>query len=156
ASGQESGVGPSEPVILYVGRLAVEKNVEVLLAAMARVLDRTSARVVILGDGPLRPRIEAWTADMVKDRVRIAGDASDVWAWMKRASVMVSLALFEGSPNTVLEAMACACPLVVSDIPAHRELLGDDSAFFVDPRSPEAAADAIELTLKRDETVERR
>ena len=47
---------------------------------------------------------------------------------MKSAAALVSPAIFEGSPNVVLEGMACGVPLVVSDIPEHRELLEDSAA----------------------------
>jgi glycosyltransferase involved in cell wall biosynthesis len=46
-----------------------------------------------------------------------------------------------------LEAMACGCPLVLSDIPAHRELLADDTASFINPENPEEAAKAIAEVL---------
>jgi len=67
---------------------------------------------------------------------------------MRRAAVCVSPSHFEGSPNVVLEAMAAGVPLVVSDIPEHRELLDDRSARFVDPRSAEQLALAIESVLE--------
>ena len=52
-----------------------------------------------------------------------------MWPLLKRADFLVSTSLFEGEPNAVLEAMECGCPLVVSDIPAHRELLGEDALY---------------------------
>ncbi len=57
--------------------------------------------------------------------------AASVWALMKKASVFVSLSAYEGCPNTVMEAMACGCPIIVSDIPEHREILDEQSALFV-------------------------
>jgi glycosyltransferase involved in cell wall biosynthesis len=52
-------------------------------------------------------------------------------------------------PNAVLEAMACGCPLVVSDIPEHREILDQDSALFVDPHQPDAIARGILQVLQQ-------
>jgi glycosyltransferase involved in cell wall biosynthesis len=66
---------------------------------------------------------------------------------MKRADVLVSLSRVEGCPNVVLEAMACGCPLVVSDIPAHREILDEHSARFVDPDDTIKAAADIKAIL---------
>jgi glycosyltransferase involved in cell wall biosynthesis len=66
---------------------------------------------------------------------------------MKSAAVFVSVSYVEGQPNTVMEAMACGCPLVVSDIPMHRDLLDERSALLVDPRDPHAIADAIGACL---------
>ena len=65
---------------------------------------------------------------------------------LRRADLLVSTSLFEGEPNAVLEAMACGCPLVVSDIPAHRELLGED-ALYAAPGEPEQFARAMEQLL---------
>jgi len=61
--------------------------------------------------------------------------------------VLVSPSLFEGCPNVVLEGMACGVPLVVSDIPAHRELLDASAAILVPPHSAPALATAIETAL---------
>jgi glycosyltransferase involved in cell wall biosynthesis len=66
---------------------------------------------------------------------------------MKRASVFVSVGFFEGKPNGVLEAMACGCPLVVSDIAAHREFLDESSAVLANPRDALSIAKGIELCL---------
>jgi len=68
-------------------------------------------------------------------------------SWMKTANVFVFPSTAEGCPNVVLEAMACSCPLVVSDIPAHREILAADCALLIPPERHEALADAIIQTL---------
>jgi len=62
---------------------------------------------------------------------------------MKTASVSVSVSHVEGMPNAVIEAMAARCPLVVSEIPQHREILDDASARFVPLDDARATADAI-------------
>jgi len=84
------------------------------------------------------------------------GYVDDVWSWMKRANVFVSIGLFEGRPNSVLEAMACGCPLVVSDVPAHREFLTGDMARLVDPCDRHEVADAlIDVLTNRDAALGR-
>jgi glycosyltransferase involved in cell wall biosynthesis len=90
------------------------------------------------------------------DRVRLTGFVPDAWAWMKRASVLVSPSLFEGRPNTVLEAAACGCPLVLSDIAAHREILDHESAILVDAADATALAEAILGVLDDPEAAARR
>jgi glycosyltransferase involved in cell wall biosynthesis len=62
---------------------------------------------------------------------------------MKRADVFVSLSKYEGNPNAVLEAMACRCPVVLSDIPAHREICDLRSAAFADASCPHSVAKNI-------------
>jgi glycosyltransferase involved in cell wall biosynthesis len=66
---------------------------------------------------------------------------------MKKASGFVSLSAYEGCPNTVMEAMACGCSLVLSDIPAHREILDKSCALFVDPLNIQQTADTIVQAL---------
>ena len=66
---------------------------------------------------------------------------------MKSADLFINFSDFEGMPNTVMEAMACGCPLLVSDIPAHREFLNEQSALIVDPRDGDAVAQALLFLL---------
>ncbi len=75
---------------------------------------------------------------------------------MKAASIYISLSAYEGCPNTVMEAMACGCPLVVSDIPAHRELLDEQAALFVDPSDIQQAADAVVRAIADEKASKRR
>jgi glycosyltransferase involved in cell wall biosynthesis len=63
---------------------------------------------------------------------------------------------FEGSPNVVLEAMACRCPVIVSDIAAHRELLDDHSALFFAPDDVEGVAGGIVSSITDTVTARRR
>jgi glycosyltransferase involved in cell wall biosynthesis len=128
----ELGLADDTPVVLYVGRLHPEKNIEVVGAAMFSALQQSAAAAVFCGYGPSRERLEQLAAEHgVADRVRILGFVPSVWPYMKMADVMVSATPYEGRPNAVLEAMVCACPVVVSDIPAHREILEDQHAVFV-------------------------
>jgi glycosyltransferase involved in cell wall biosynthesis len=66
---------------------------------------------------------------------------------MKAADLFVSVSTFEGNPNTVLEAIAAKCPVVVSDIPEHREFLDESTAYFATPSSADDVATAIERAL---------
>ena len=143
------GFDSAPPLVLFAGRLEPQKNIDTLLAALETVLARTDACVLCCGEGSLRSRVDDWIHRQAAiDRVKIMGYASDLWGLMKRASVVVSPSRFEGSPNVVLEAMACGVPLVVSDIPEHRELLDETSAVLVPAMSAERLADAIVETLR--------
>jgi glycosyltransferase involved in cell wall biosynthesis len=142
------GIGPGQEVVLFAGRLEREKNLETLVAALKRVLATRAARAVCCGEGRLRPRLAQWLREHdLASRVSVVGYVPDLWSWMKRANVVVSPSHFEGNPNVVLEAMACGSPLVVSDIPAHRELVDETTALLVDASSPESLADAINRAL---------
>jgi glycosyltransferase involved in cell wall biosynthesis len=120
-----------------------------LLQAIPEVLvTRTDAAFYLFGEGPLeRELVAAAARDELRGRVRIQGFTSQLWSWMKRANVFVSLSLFEGSSNVALEAAAAGCPLILSDIPANRELFDDDSAFFVPASDAAAVARAMIAAL---------
>jgi glycosyltransferase involved in cell wall biosynthesis len=149
AAPETLGLPPDARIVLFAGRLNPEKNVATLLQALDTVLARQANCVAVLfGDGPLHPSLRTQVQRMhARHRVRLTGFTPDLWCWMRRASVFVSVSLFEGSPNTVIEAMAIGCPLVVSDIPQHREILDERMARFCHPASADAIAQAIEAVL---------
>lgn len=135
-------------LVLTAGRFEPEKNIDVLVRAIRLLSETRSVRAFFCGNGSLRDGIAQLIEDeQLSDRIQLQGYVENVWNLMKRADVLVSASVFEGSPNVVLEAMACGCPLVVSDIPAHRELLDNDTAIFCGPR-PRELADAIDAVLR--------
>ena len=131
-------------VVLYAGRFDSHKNIKNLLLSLKEIITRSNTIAILCGDGPLRNDWEELSRRFgIQDQVLLPGYVENLWAWMKMADVFVSVSLHEGMPNTVAEAMACRCPLVVSDIPQHREILDHGSALFVDPNQPQAIANAI-------------
>jgi len=139
-------IPPGRKIILYVGRFSWEKNLDVLLPALREVLRRIDACVVMCGGGYLFETYQRKLADWgLSEEFLLLGnvDSGQVYSWMKRADVMVSASLFEGHPNAVLEATACGCPLVVSDIAAYRDFLSEQNAMFVGGGSAEAFTTAV-------------
>ena len=157
ATAETTGCAPGTKVVLFAGRLIAQKDPETLIRALVPVLDRPDVVAVIAGEGPLRERVSTLIRRLhLEDRVRLTGFVGDIWAWMKRASVFVSPTLFEGHPNAVLEAMACGCPLVVSDIPPHREFLDGESALLVPPGDAGPLGEAIVNVLAHPDAAARR
>jgi glycosyltransferase involved in cell wall biosynthesis len=142
---------PGEPpVVLAAGRLRPQKDFETLLHAFARLRARRSARLVVLGEGPERAALEA--------RARALGFAADFalpgfvrnpFTYMARAQVFVLSSRFEGLPGTLIQAMACGCPVVSTDCPSGpREILeGGSHGEIVPVGDPAALAAAIERTM---------
>lgn len=129
---REFGLEPGRPVALFAGRLVAQKNLPLLLSILSRVLPLEDAVALLCGDGPDRSWLETSIRDQgLSERVRVLGYRSDLLGLMKRAQVFVNPSTFEGQPNTVLEAMACGCPVVVSAIAEHRELLDESCAAIV-------------------------
>jgi len=111
--------------------LTPEKNLPLLLRIANRVCGQAPVTFLICGDGPRRREVEeSVILAGARDRILILGQQDDIWPLMKASAAFVSTSRFEGQPNAVLEAMACRCPLVVSDIPSHREFLGAETADF--------------------------
>ena len=148
-STESLGLAANARIILFAGRLSSEKNIATLLEAFDQVLaSRPDTAAVLFGEGPLREALQAKIARLgVSDRVRLAGFTPELGRWMHRASALVSISLFEGHPNAVLEAAALGCPLVVSSIEQHSEILSGSSALFCDPTSPVDVARAIVAIL---------
>lgn len=136
------------PLILFVGRLATEKNPLVMIDALAAAMRETDAVALLCGTGPLevamRERIDG---HQLHNRIVLAGARTDVFGLLKRAQLCLAVSIFEGSPNVALEAMAAGCPLVVSDIAGYRQLLDVQSATFVPVNSVTETAHAIRDVL---------
>jgi glycosyltransferase involved in cell wall biosynthesis len=109
----------SIPVILGVGRLTKQKDFATLISAFAELRKTRSARLIILGEGELRDTLQAQAAALgVADSVALPGFQANPWAWMRRASVFVLSSRWEGSPNTLTEALALGVPVVSTDCPS--------------------------------------
>jgi glycosyltransferase involved in cell wall biosynthesis len=137
---------PEAPIVLFVGRLVALKNLVAFLKALAYVKQKQTVFSIICGEGPQRAELELLRHKLGLDAdVHFAGylPAAAVLALIKKAAVFVSLSAYEGCPNTVQEAMVYCCPLVVSDIPAHREILDERCALFADPSNIQQTADTI-------------
>lgn len=142
------------PIVLYVGRLTSDisgnKNLKVLLESIAIVTRERKCQLILCGDGPQREELEKLSIELgIKEMVFFIGHMPEkmVWKLMKNASAFVSLSEYEGCPNSVMEAMACECPLILSDIPAHHEILDNESALFTDRTNPHVVAASILNTL---------
>lgn len=153
----EFGVTTAEPTLLIAGRMEPQKNFETLIRALRLVVANRPVQAILCGEGSLRGLIERLVNENgLTNRVHLVGYVANLWSLMKGADATVSVSWFEGSPNVVLEAMACGCPLVVSDILTHRELLDEDAAVIVDPRDPQCVADGIVRALNDREGSEKR
>src|SRR5574337_1652302 len=106
----------SPPVLLAVGRLVAQKDFPTLLKAFARVRAVRPARLLILGEGRKRRKLEVLARELgVASDVDLPGYALNPFPYMVRASVFVLSSAWEGFGNVVVEAMACGCPVVSTD-----------------------------------------
>ena len=115
----ELGIAPGDFVIGHVGRFVEAKNHAFLVEIAAAVAARDPcARLLLVGDGPLRAAVEQQISRMGLDtRVIFAGVRSDVPQLLRRAmDVLVFPSVYEGLPVAIVEAQAAGLPCVMSDI----------------------------------------
>jgi len=115
------------PVILGVGRLGRAKDFPTLLRAFARVQKERPARLVILGKGGQKSRLQTLASKLgIAENFSLLGFASNPYAYMARSALFVLSSKWEGSPNALTEAMALGTPVVSTDCESGpREILGD-------------------------------
>ena len=134
--------------VVSVGRLVDIKNPFTLLDAFL-LSGPDNSRLVVVGDGPRRRRLQA-AVEAVRQPpdVTFTGlvDRDDVYRRVAHADLYVSASYGEGLPVAVLEAMACSRPVVLSDIPPHREIAR--GADFI-PLVPADDAEAFAQQIRR-------
>ena len=140
------------PILLAVGKLKLQKDYPTLIRAFARVRARRPARLLILGEGEERPKLERLVRELgLAQDVALPGFAENPWAWMARASVFALSSAWEGFSNVVAEALACGCPVVSTDCPSGPSEMLDDGAFgtLVPVGDDRALAEALLETLEK-------
>jgi glycosyltransferase involved in cell wall biosynthesis len=121
-----------------------------MIRAFAKVRAERSCRLVILGEGGDRPKLEALTAELgLTQDVDLPGFQTNPFPFLVRAALFVLSSAWEGSPNVLTEAMALGTPVVSTDCPSGpRELLdGGRLGPLVPVGDAEALANAILETL---------
>lgn len=109
----------TEPLVLFVGRLLALKNVDKLIAAFKKISDAYASQLVIIGSGPEESHLrEMAIRTRVSERIHFRGFVSprDLHQWYSAADVFVLPSSDETWGVVVLEALACGCPVVVSDM----------------------------------------
>jgi glycosyltransferase involved in cell wall biosynthesis len=147
---------PSDAWILgTVGNLRVEKNQELVLRALPEVLrEIPEARVVLVGDGERRARLEALARELnVSDRALFLGVRMDVPDLFGAFDVYCLPSHFEGMPLSVLEAMAARKPIVATRVPGTEDLIVDDVTGLLTPANDAAALARTVVRLHRDRAL---
>lgn len=157
------GAGPRRPEeILAVGRLIEKKGFSVLVEACAALAARgVGFTCRIIGEGPLRPALEAQIAELgLGGRVTLAGAMTHEKVLAEMAGAAVLAAPFviaasgdrDGLPTVLLEAMALATPVVSTTVTGAPEIVADgETGLLTAPGDAAALADALERTLARPE-----
>lgn len=147
ALGAELGVDPGTPWVLTVSRIAPQKNLDVVVAAAARLAARREATWLLVGSGdaPLLQRLRA-EAGRQGAPLRFLGARSDVPALMGLADVLALASSWEARALVVQEAMAAGLPVVVTAVGGLPELVGD-AGVLVPPGDAAALAEGVAAVL---------
>jgi glycosyltransferase involved in cell wall biosynthesis len=143
-------------VIINVGRLIAAQDYPPPLRALALIERETPVKLLILGEGLERGRIAALVKKMgLQDAVDLIGFDSNPWCWMVRADLYVLSSLWEGHPNTLLEALALGCRALITSYHDSVPEMGKHLKFaVVTPGDPVAMRQAIRELLESKAPVE--
>lgn len=144
------GIDHHETVLVCVARLSPMKGLDVLLSSLHKLKNKGHAfKAIIVGDGPLKSQL----AEMIETygltgSVFLEGFQKNVCQYLQMADVFVLSSYREGLPLSVLEAMACGLPCIVTDVGGNSEAVtnGQDG-IIVSPGSIDKLSDAIEQLL---------
>ncbi|NKX56628.1 glycosyltransferase [Arthrobacter mobilis] len=144
---------PEHPTVLFVGRLAQEKHVDVLIEAVGRTDPALDVRLEIIGGGEVRPALEAKVAELgLQDRVHFAGHVDDAALRLAylRATVFCQPGTAELQSLVSLEAMSASKPVLLANAMALPHLVEDGvNGYLFTPRDPADLAAKLELILRR-------
>lgn len=144
-----------ETVLISVGRLAVEKNISVLLAAAARVIETHPAlRVVLVGDGPDRSKLQDQAGQLgIAERVDFLGRLpfDKIPDLLKAADVFGFASVTETQGMVTMEALAAGLPVAAVEAAGTRDVVTDGVEGVLTENDPEALAAAIKSIIENDE-----
>lgn len=149
---EETGLDPETPIVGTVGRLCDQKGFDVLLEAFQTIKSQVAnAQLVIVGGGPARGNLESQAESLgIAENVVFTGFVDSVFPLLPQFTIATFPSRWEGFGLAPAEAMVASRPIVASDIPAFREVIGD-AGILVPPQNPTALGSAIGSLLKHDQ-----
>lgn len=150
--------GTGQALVMQVGRMNEQKAPFDFLEGARQVLGQMpAARFVLVGDGPLLESVrQKIRADGLENRVYAVGAQPQAFRWMQAADIVTLTSYWEGSPYTLLEAMAWCKPVVATGVNGCPELVHEgETGFLVPPGEPNEWADRV-LRLLADPQCRRK
>jgi len=143
---EHSWFGSAQPVVLSAGRMTSQKDFPTLIRAFAVLRRRQSARLILLGDGPERDRLESLARDLgIADDTAFLGYQPNPYKYMAKSTIFVLPSRFEGFGLVLAEAMALGVPVISTRCPSGPEEILEDgtSGLLVPVGDPDALASAM-------------
>jgi glycosyltransferase involved in cell wall biosynthesis len=150
----ELGLSPNALVIGYTGRIQKVKRIDLLLLAFASVLDQyPDARLILAGEGDLKPRLEMYATQLgISKAVIWAGFRKDIPRLLAAMDIYVQPSINEGLSLSILEAMAAQKAVVATRVGGASEVIENEkTGMLVDPGSASNLAAAILYLFKHFE-----
>ena len=147
----------NKKVLLVASRLVPLKRVDMAIRALKKIKEeRDDIVLYILGDGPERPRLEKLVDKLgLSSNVYFMGCVSheDVLKYMLSADLLIHTSVIEGHSKTIIEAMACKCPIIASNTTGIKDILRNDIAILFDDE--EDLANKIKYALNSQDILKR-
>jgi glycosyltransferase involved in cell wall biosynthesis len=133
-----------ETTLIFVGRIAPEKN----LAALLEAIEPLQVKLTIIGEGKIRPELQRHFASL-DGRINWEGNVpnSELPAHFNRAGIFVLPSFYEGHPKALIEAMACGLPVIGADSPGIREIIHHEETGYLCNIDPAGIRKAIQELL---------
>jgi glycosyltransferase involved in cell wall biosynthesis len=141
------------PIVISVGRLHPKKNYEAGVKACALLKD-LNFEYHILGDGPDEQKLKQLIRELgLTNKVKLMGFQTNVSMHLSQSNIFLMSSRWEGFGLAAVEAMACGLPVVVSDVPGVKEVVGisEKGGFLVDPQDPSSIAEKLRILLLNPE-----
>ncbi len=145
------GVSDGDFLLVCVARLSEVKGIDILLRTVAQAgAGNLSLKCVIVGDGPLRESLIQQAQELgIEGRIFFEGFQEDVASFLYAAEAFILTSHNEGFPLSILEAMSCALPCVVTDVGGNAEAIRHRiDGFVVPPGSVDELSSAVEFLIQ--------
>lgn len=146
------------PCLGTVARLSPEKGVHFLIQGFKGLLDKIDARLLIVGDGAERLRLEQMAEELgIQKKVIFTGYVDNPFKYIKKMDVFILPSLWEGFPNVLLEAMACGVPVIATNSAGgiKEAVRNRINGLVIEPGLPSAIAESVYYLLSNTEERKR-
>ncbi len=137
------------PTVIFVGRLAKQKNLTLLLDAKKQ--SKIDYKLLIVGDGPLKDNLENKVKNEKISDIKFLGHRDDIEKILPQSDLFVLPSHFEGLSIALIEALACGLPVIGSDIKGMRQIITPDVGLLFQPNDPLSLAHTIDKILSNEE-----
>jgi len=139
------------PKIVHAGRFVAEKDHSTLIHAFAKVPSHFNAKLILLGEGPLRIQMETLVSELgLSNSVLFVGFDKNPFAYFAKSTMFVLTSISEGMPGVLIQAMSCGVPVISTDCPSGPSEIIDrpmENGILVPMQNINQLADAIVLLL---------